>query len=183
MPVRKSAIISDCGRYRYELRRVWDDALPPYVSGMLNPSTADHEKDDRTIVRNWRRAESMGCGSLIVWNLGAGRATRPSDWMVMSDPIGPENDVHIRRILFECRQRNGIATVGWGAHGSFMGRDHVATKIAIETGLAFRCLGTTKDGQPKHPLYVARGQRLIEWKGGIVEDSRIVESSESLTSP
>jgi hypothetical protein len=162
---RKSAIISDCGLYRYELRRVWNDALPPYVSGMLNPSIADGEIDDRTIIQNWKRAEAIRCGSLIVWNLGAGRATKPAAWMKMADPIGPDNDTHIRRILIECRERNGIATIGWGAHGSFMGRDKIAMKIAAEIGVKFRCLGTTTNGQPKHPLYVARSQPLIEWRG------------------
>jgi hypothetical protein len=84
---RKSAIISSCTLYRYELRRTWDDELPPFVSGMLNPSTADGQIDDRTIVANLQRAEALGCGSLIVWNLGAGRATQPEVWKAMSDPL------------------------------------------------------------------------------------------------
>ena len=161
--MQRSAIISDCGLYRYELRRVWDDNLPPYVSGMLNPSKADAEIDDPTITRNLRRAEINGCGSLIVWNLGAGRATNPNDWMAMSDPIGPENDFHIRAILAECHERNGIAVVGWGARGSFMGRDKIATKIAADIGVTLHCLGSTRNGHPKHPLYIARSQPLIEW--------------------
>lgn len=169
--MRRSAIISDCGLYRYELRRVWDDRLPPYVSGMLNPSTADAEIDDRTITRNWRRANALGCGSLIVWNLGAGRATDPNDWKAMTDPIGPENDTHIHRILIECRKHNGIAVVGWGGFGSFMGRDIIALKIAAKVGVNFYCLGITKSGQPKHPLYVAYSQSLVEWKGSVVENS------------
>jgi hypothetical protein len=171
--VRKSAIISSCGLYRYELRRQWDDTLPPYVSGMLNPSIADAEIDDPTIKRNWQRAEASGCGSLVVWNLGAGRATNPEDWMAMSDPIGPENDDHIRRILAECRERNGIALVGWGAHGSFKGRDKAALRIAAEIGVRLRCLGATKTGQPRHPLYIAQGQPLVEW-AAVVENYKIV---------
>src|SRR5260370_12242349 len=111
---QKSAIISNCGQYRYELRRIWDNSLPPYVSGMLNPPTADGEIDDRTIIRNLQRAEALGCGSLIVWNLGAGRATKPKAWKAMVDPVGPDNDSHILRILSECLGRNGIAVVGWG---------------------------------------------------------------------
>jgi hypothetical protein len=161
--VHKSAIISSCECFRYELRRVWNDDLPPYVSGMLNPSVADAEIDDPTIVRNLRRAEALGCGSLIVWNLGAGRATRPDHWMGMADPIGPDNDFHIRRVLTECHNREGIAVVGWGRRGSFMNRDKIVKEIASEVGLVFSCLGTTKGGQPKHPLYVARTQRLVRW--------------------
>ena len=92
----------------------------------------------------------------------------------MADPIGPKNDFHIRAILTECRERNGIAVVGWGAYGSFMGRDKIAMKMAAEIGVTFRCLGTTRNGQPKHPLYIAHSQPLIEW--GAVDDSKIVES-------
>ena len=161
---RKSAIISDCALYRYELRRIWDDTLPPYVSGMLNPSTADGEIDDRTIVRNLRRAEALGCGSLIVWNLGAGRATKPKAWKAMADPIGPDNDAHITRILNECLERNGIAVVGWGNDGTFRGRAVAVVELAKRLGLIFQCLGTTSSGQPKHPLYIARGQALVPWK-------------------
>ncbi|WP_213290063.1 DUF1643 domain-containing protein [Bradyrhizobium sp. sGM-13] len=119
----KSAIISSCGLYRYDLRRDWDANLPPLVLGMLNPSKADHKIDDPTIVRGVYRAKTMNCGSLIVWNLGAGRATEPQDWMAMPDPIGPDNDRHIRDILTECKGRNGIAVAGWGVYGDFMNRD------------------------------------------------------------
>jgi hypothetical protein len=179
--MRKSAIISSCGLYRYELRREWDDALPPYVSGMLNPSIADHEIDDPTVTRNCLRAKALGCGSLVVWNLGAGRATSPKKWKSMSDPIGPENDSHIGRILTECRERNGIAVVGWGAHGSFRNRDRVVLQIAAEAHLVLHCLGTTKNGQPRHPLYIARGQLLIEWVP-VVDICGKAQRSESLTS-
>jgi hypothetical protein len=32
-----SAVISACGQYRYELRRVWDDAAPLVLFIGLNP--------------------------------------------------------------------------------------------------------------------------------------------------
>jgi hypothetical protein len=81
----------------------------------------------------------------------------------MGDPIGPDNDRHIRRILIESRARKGVFVVGWGNHGSFMGRDQAALKIANELGVVFQCLGVTKSGQPKHPLYIAAEQELVAW--------------------
>ena len=160
----RTDIISECGLYRYELREEWDAGLPPYCSGMLNPSKATRYVDDPTFVRNRTRAQMLGCGSVIIWNLGAGRNTDPDAWKAMADPIGPENDAHIRRILIECKERGGIAVVGWGAHGSFRGRDKTATGIAREVGVTLHCLGTTKDGQPRHPLYIATAQQLVEWR-------------------
>lgn len=47
--VQKDAVISECTRYRYKLTRRWDGANPMLPVCMLNPSTADHEKDDPTI--------------------------------------------------------------------------------------------------------------------------------------
>src|SRR4051812_36665193 len=100
MPHSKNdAILSVCKTFRYELRRVWNDNLSPLVIGMLNPSTADAENDDPTIRRIKKRAWMLGCGSLIVWNLGAARATSPIDWKSARDPIGPDNDQHTLRIL------------------------------------------------------------------------------------
>lgn len=161
--ISKSAVISSCGRFRYQLRREWNDKLPPLVAGMLNPSIADAKIDDPTIVRSLRRAASNGCGSLIVWNLGAGRATDPDDWMAMVDPIGPENDLHIRAALKECRDRNGIALAAWGTRGVFRNRDKAVRELAAEIGVVFHCLGTTRDGHPRHPLYVALSQPLVPW--------------------
>ena len=56
----------------------------------------------------------------------------------MTDPIGPENDIRIRSVLTECRERNGMAFVGWGALGSFMNRNQIALRIAAQVGVEFR---------------------------------------------
>ena len=82
----------------------------------------------------------------------------------MVDPIGPENDLHIRAALTECRDRNGIALAAWGTRGVFRNRDKAVRKFAAEIGVVFHCLGTTKDGHPRHPLYVALGQPLVPWQ-------------------
>ncbi len=82
----------------------------------------------------------------------------------MEDPIGPDNDQHIMRILRECKARNGIAFVGWGNHGVFMGRAARVSSLASVVGLQFHCLGITKSGQPRHPLYVLDNAPLEKWR-------------------
>lgn len=47
--IQSSANIGEDGRYRYELSRTWDDALPSIAFILLNPSTADADIDDRTV--------------------------------------------------------------------------------------------------------------------------------------
>ena len=39
--LENDAVLSDCGKYRYLLRRTWDHGQPRALLIMLNPSTAD----------------------------------------------------------------------------------------------------------------------------------------------
>lgn len=52
--MKRTAILSPCGRYRYSLTRQWREAegarLAIFI--LLNPSTADTEQDDATIRRS-----------------------------------------------------------------------------------------------------------------------------------
>ncbi len=158
---KSSAIISPCGMFRYELRRRWESTYDrPFVLCMLNPSTADHEKDDMTITLSVKRAKHYQCNELIVCNLGAFRATRPDVWKAAKDPIGPESDAHIRRIFKECKERDGIAVAAWGSHGSFRNRSAQVLTFAGLINLRLWCLGFTEAGYPRHPLYVPGSQPL-----------------------
>ena len=158
-----SAIFSKCQRYRYRLDRLWDDTLPPLAFGMLNPSTADHERNDATIERCERRAKTMGFGRLIVWNLFAFRATDPRELKYQDDPVGPDNDEFIREALVETKDGGGKIVVGWGTNGAILNRHTRVTEIAISIGAELYCLGTTAAGHPKHPLYVSYQQEFSFW--------------------
>jgi len=159
-----SAVFSNCQRYRYRLDRIWDDSLPPLAFGMLNPSTADHERNDPTIERCERRARSLGYGSLVVWNLFAFRATNPKILRNQFDPIGPENDYFIHSALDETKMRKGTVIVGWGSHGHILGRHVQVLEIARDVGIDLFCLGTTNSGQPKHPLYISYQSKPTSWQ-------------------
>ncbi len=99
----KSAIISECGEYRYSLSRIWDESLPAIAFLMLNPSTADGSQDDPTIRRCISYAKQWGYGVLHVVNLFAYRATDPQDLLEVLDPIGPENFYHISKTTASCQ--------------------------------------------------------------------------------
>ena len=47
--LENDAVISDCGKYRYLLRRTWDHGKPRALLVMLNPSTADATIDDADV--------------------------------------------------------------------------------------------------------------------------------------
>lgn len=154
--LERDAVISDCGKYRYLLRRTWDHDKPRALFIMLNPSTADAEVDDATIRSCVRLSKGLGYGSFEVINLFGLRATDPAELEGSDDPIGPMNaDVGDGAI-----GRCDIVICAWGAHHMAVrrARDMVATVRGWKP--AVYCLGTTKSGAPKHPLYIKSGTPL-----------------------
>lgn len=144
-----SAVISACGTYRYLLQREW---LGGYFRGralfvMLNPSTADATQDDPTIRRCIGFAKAWGCAGLEVVNLYAFRATKPAEMFAAADPVGPRNDTHI----LAAANRAKVIVLGWGANAK---RDRSTDVRALLSDRQVNALGFTKDGHPRHPLYV-----------------------------
>ncbi|MBA4187570.1 MAG: hypothetical protein C0467_06080 [Planctomycetaceae bacterium] len=164
--LERSATISPCGLYRYDLKRTWDVELPTLVFCMLNPSTADGKEDDSTIIRCVGFAKQWGYGSIVVVNLFAFRSTDPNGLKTAADPVGPENDSYI---LEHARGRTVIAAWGMTAITAKLGairlRPAAVEKILAGFGKV-RCLGLTKAGQPKHPLYQASDSPILCYPGG-----------------
>lgn len=146
--MKSSAVISECGLYRYSLTREWDASLPRAAWCMLNPSTADALIDDPTIRRVIGLSKSWGFGSVEVVNLFAFRATDPKAMRASWQPIGPMNDTFIKTAADVC----GAFIAAWGASGTHRSRAWEVLRL-IE-GIPVWCCGMTKGGQPKHPLYV-----------------------------
>lgn len=149
------AHFSECERYRYALSWRWDYEKPLMTVAMLNPSTADHEKLDPTVTRCKKRAERMKLGGVRVINLFALRATNPKDMLADADPVGPDNDRVLVRVLEEARGEGQAIYAGWGKHGSYRDRDkafmQLVARSPIEEVIAF---DVNADGSPKHPLYI-----------------------------
>jgi hypothetical protein len=160
MSMIRDAAISECGCYRYELTRRWDVG-PTLEFFMLNPSTADALQDDPTIRRCIGFGKRWGFGALVVHNLFAWRATNPLDLIGVQDPIGPEN----RKYLEGNGTEPDCTVAAWGAHplatGWWNGYPQDITPAL--KGRRLICLGTTKSGAPKHPLYVKSDTIPREW--------------------
>lgn len=154
--VVKSAQISECGLYRYNLQRVWSSGIIPRIYIMLNPSTADADVDDPTIRRCVAFAKRDGFGGVVVLNLFAFRATDPAALKGAADAIGPDNDDAIIAMLCEVpRVYMPTAIIAaWGAHGGLMKRDAAVKGLLRSAGLRASCFGLTKEGHPRHPLYL-----------------------------
>jgi hypothetical protein len=88
--VERSAAVSRCGRCRWWLRRTDPRGGSGRVVAflMLNPSTADAQRDDPTIRRCLGFARAWGYSVLEVRNLFAWRATDPRELLTAADPVG-----------------------------------------------------------------------------------------------
>ncbi len=158
--VQRGAILSDDGVYRYCLWRQWADG-PILTFIMLNPSTADAEKDDPTIRRCIGFAQRERCGRLEVVNLFALRATKPRNLLSHPNPEGMGNWNHVMRSVMISE----IAVAAWGGSCPTQGgvpllsftRDNLPTR-------ALWCLGRTQSGEPRHPLYVKGDTPLMEFE-------------------
>lgn len=160
MDIVKTARISECHRYRYCLTRYWGPgAVMPFV--MLNPSTADASTDDPTIRRCMGFARREGAGGIVVANLFAFRATSPSEMKAANDPFGPDNEVALRDAARTSVIGDMPIICAWGTHGNEFGTDLLAVGIFRQEGASLVCLGKTKDGYPRHPLYV-KGDQILE---------------------
>lgn len=162
--MEKGAALSACGLYRYGLRRTWDETLPILCWIMLNPSTADAEKDDATIRICMGRARRMGYGGINVVNLFALRSTDPKALYEAAYPVSEpqlwfKNDVYIRTIA----RWSPMVICAWGDHGWLGGRGTIVLSMLRELGVKTKTLRLTKKGHPCHPLRISYDVRPFDF--------------------
>ena len=149
------AVISPCQRYRYSLTRQWNADLPNLMFIGLNPSTADATNDDPTLRRCIGFAKSWGFGGVIMANLFAYRATKPTDMKAASDPIGADNDQWLQTLA----DQSQLIVAAWGNHGSFLARSTTVRQLISD----LHYLSLNASGEPKHPLYIKANAQPSRW--------------------
>lgn len=158
--------------YRYRLDRHISMLCGPLVAFCLhNPSTADATKDDPTLRRGIGFATAWGASRLVFINSWAGRATKPRDLWQLADPVGPENDNHIRAVAVEVAETRGVIVAAWGnvsppaaLREAVCGRLAYVEALIRSTGCVLTALAVNDRGAPKHPLYVRRDARPVPWR-------------------
>lgn len=182
--INAGARISGDGLYRYLLWREWrgthDRKNWRWFGGkdgagaelgeplsclfvMLNPSTADGEKDDATIRRCVGFAKAWKFERLEVVNLFAYRATKPKDVLARQNAREEIIGLHNSEVMDAAARDAGLIVCAWGANATALDptRDHVETVRGWLRDKQMHSLGFTKDGQPRHPLYAPSDSALV----------------------
>jgi hypothetical protein len=103
-----------------------------------------------------------GYGMLVMVNLFAYRATRPEDVPTGGAAIGPRNDEFLA-LWFSLATKVCCA---WGS----IDHPHKGEMIervkawAAQCGKHLWCLGMTKEGAPRHPLYLPGDSAFVLWQ-------------------
>jgi len=156
--VRGSALFSKCGRYRHHLRRYWGYCDAPFVLFIgMNPSTAEADVDDPTIRKEIHFTRSLGFTDYGKVNVMDFRATDPKALMNVA-PCSEDNLPHI--ILLAAAA--ALVVCAWGALPKPLRRYADDVQSALREHQLY-CMGKTKDGSPRHPLYLPNNAECIPW--------------------
>lgn len=183
--------------YRYRLWRRWAEGPMLMVIG-LNPSTADESQDDPTIRRCIGYAKLWGFAGIRMLNVFGYRATDPKALrqfeteMYQNRKVGDAADPYYRHQVMNMKaisedadrtvlEEGGALLCAWGSHAVLRVNrlDHVKMVRGALHGIERRvdqvpaaCLGMNRDGNPKHPLYVAANVVPVGYigNGGILCD-------------
>ena len=157
LTIDRSAVVD--GPYRYLLSRTWwryhGTWRMTYV--MLNPSVADAQIDDQTIRQCMFFAYRAGAGGMDVVNLYSLISTDPKALEQHVDPVGPKTHAYWEKPL----RHAGLVVAAWGSHK--MATDDRVRDLLNHARRPLFCLGTTKDGAPRHPSRMAHTTQMMDW--------------------
>mgnify|MGYP000079148084 CR=1 FL=1 len=162
-PMLKEAFISPCGLFRPVLSRRWDNDLPTASFYGVNPSYADKKVNDPTVRKMFGFCVRLGYGGFRVGNLIPYRATYVKDLKTVQDPFGDYGNVIAHPALLH----SDTHIAAWGnisklpKHLRY--REAEFAKFFEEKGIPLHCIGTTKNGHPKHPLMTGYNVPLTPW--------------------
>ncbi len=157
------AIFNADETYRYLLWRRWRSEGPIVLFVMLNPSTADEQREDPTVRSCIRQARRRYAAAMLTVNLYALRSTDPRRLREHPEPVGPATDAYLARAAAAADR----VIVAWGNAGP-AGLDDRALEVCAGplAGRRLACLGLTKAGRPRHPLYLPTSTRLRGYNPG-----------------
>lgn len=160
-PHTTGAVISDCGRFRERLWRIWSDR-PRLMFVGLNPSTAGPEVNDNTVdwLMGWALAN--GFGGLEIANAYTFRTAYPAELRAARYPTSCGSLAMLVALAKVIDAEGGRVATGWGTKIQPNHESDLVVDLEIAGVLLYRW-GVNKGGSPKHPLYLSQSVQLERW--------------------
>lgn len=152
------AVFSDDHKYRYALWRKWKLNSTNHIMFIgLNPSRANETFNDPTITRLINFSKDWGYDGMYMANLFAWRTpyTEYLKSMDLTPYVGDNTDGWIQLMAAD----SSHVVICYGAF-DVIKRDIAVIKL-IDKPLF--CFGKNANGSPKHPLYLKKTTKLIEY--------------------
>jgi hypothetical protein len=146
--------------FRFRLWRIWDNTLPMAMVIGLNPSTADHLRNDPTVALCCNDARHWGCGGLCMMNIWAYRATEPAQmkrFYKMFCPVrkfgetGIINEDRLVKMALTCKP----VVAAWSGHGDYLTQGEKIYNL-LSRRRELLCYRRLSNGEAGHPLYLKR---------------------------
>ena len=158
-------LFSECRSYRWILKRQLRSGKKTVVFIGLNPSKANSFNNDSTLVRIINFCSRWNYKNIYVINLFGLISKSPSKLSKSLDPVGKNNDlITLNALEFWRKNINCDLWLGWGEKGKLYRRDREVLKLirnfsnskSNEDNQSKRILslGFSKNGSPRHPLYM-----------------------------
>lgn len=153
------AVFSDERTHRLYLWRRWNKERPRVMFIGLNPSTADERLNDATVRRCIDFAARWNYGGMFMCNLFTLVSTDPRILSIEPRPVAIGADL----AMCEIRRRCELAIVAWG--NLITKVRNADSRVEWISGQLWplHCLGVTKLGHPRHPLYLPKDSQLVEF--------------------
>lgn len=158
----------DCAKFRFKLWRIWDKTAPMCMVIGLNPSTADHLRNDPTVQLCCADAQYWGCGGLYMMNIWPYRATEPAQmkryYQLFSTPSEFASSSHLNLIrIQEVAMRCDLVVAAWSGHADWL-RKGEEVYNALSRQRELKCYRRLSNGEAGHPLYLKRPIKLQPYK-------------------
>lgn len=159
--IEYSAIFSDDSKHRFSLNRIWDIEKEKAVAIMLNPSYADHLKNDLTVLKVTNFLIDQGFGSLSIVNLFSYIATDPKELSNNKDIIRSETNEYIVNSIKE----TDLVIIGWGSDSQkYISRKKDLKAILAESQIKLKCFRDSEGKMGRHPSRLGNDLELIDYK-------------------
>ena len=137
---------------RYSLKREWDKSKNKILYIMLNPSLADDKNDDPTIRRLINFTKKFNYGGFLVGNIFTKITPNPKE----IDKSKGMSDKNFEKLLNLINKVDQIV-YAWG-------NTVEEPQLLKELVLSPKCFGKNLNGTPKHPLYLPKNSKLIDYR-------------------